>query len=235
MCKADAVVGGIALDDDFTQVFLSFVADTAVLTSFDFSKSYSLSIGEFETIVRGLRELRQETTIYPPTEEAYRYGDKGNLEANLDYLAVTVTRSTRPATKRLAYKDPIPSDGVLKRGFSTSSADVMMASKDAKNNADRGLVKARDWAVLGAPACFRQFWIWQAMNPLIRSRRCGEVRLYFIGGRLESILWWPMTKDGDIIVEKVDGVVPLDEMGYVYPICSRISNLTTAWPVSQIL
>ena len=177
-----------------------------------FSLSYGLAVREFAIIFQGLLELSRHTAIYPPPQETFRYGDKGTLNMNLDLVAFEVTKTSRPAFRRLRFGERIPEGGVVKRSFSAETRNVCLAEEDAKTDADKNMVKPRDWAVMGHPTCFQQSWVWQAMNPLIRSDVCGEVRAYFIGGKLDRILWWPMVDTGDISAELVGAMVPLEWM-----------------------
>lgn len=203
-----------------------------------------LEAGRYTQFVQALYELAELTCLYPPPREMMAFGDKGRLISNLDKIAHHFTKTTRPQTRRLSYLEPLPKDGVLKRGFSEGGNDVWLAEDQVHFPGDGQLIGERSWMGMttGNGMIFKDFWLWQAYNSLLRDPKFGEVHVFMVGGAVSRMYWvWntPPSEGGDDLADvkgkPVTQVIPLEELSsvpFIYlsmMVCTKCFFIVAAW------
>lgn len=156
---------------------------------------------DLEAYLSGIMELRSTTVILPDPVESRIFGRKEPLISNLDNIATTITHTSRPHTKHLPYDSKIPTELVLKRGYSDTTSHVLLP-QDKQKRTWSTMVRKRD------PEELRHTWFSQELVPSLLH--LGEMRVFVIAGRCRYIMWTrPTPNHTAMTVTLLDTILPL--------------------------
>ena len=130
-----------------------------------------------DVYIKSEAALRSITVIWPNPVELRLYGDKLSLIANLNDVAHRITQTARPKTVVMTPDCDIPSDVVIKRGYSEVGSHVLLPG-DAR----------RAWPYLQRQHNIpHASWFYQPFVPQLLDK--GEWRIFMVDCKPIYTIW----------------------------------------------
>ncbi len=162
-----------------------------------------------------IRRLSSSTTVFPSPDQMIWHGHKLALIMELSIIATQYTKTPYP--KILPIRNPTDftfqqrENLYIKREFSESSCHVLKVTPDLKFT-EHFANLVEETKELYDHDSIRNMGIqvrWFAMPYVDGLQRLGEIRLFFVGGKINHAVLTEVKDDGDITESAVEHYTPL--------------------------